>query len=433
MSVGAEAQKSLTRGRFARSAHGYVTSGTHAKGAELARLLELASPRADWSVLDVATGGGHTALAFAPLVRHVVATDLTPEMLAEARAHILAAGTRNASFELADAEELPYAPATFHLVTCRIAPHHFPDVGLFVREAARVTRPGGLVLVQDQVVPDDRSAAADVNAFERMRDPSHLRALTETEWVAHFHSAGLEALHTEVVVKRHEFEPWARLQGATDGEVAALVAAMESASVTARHWLDPQEWGTEAATFVNRHLLILGAKPPAGTARTPDESSAGDKTPDESIAGDETPEQGRVRDKVVAYVTAGERLLVFRHVESPESGIQVPAGSIEPGETPRAAALREAAEETGLELAGEPRFLGERMVHMAPFGGGDGWQRRHFFHIEFRGEPPERWRHADATPSTGGPPVPFDLFWVPLESVPPLTAEQDALLGALHT
>lgn len=397
--------RALTRDRFGRSADGYVASVTHAKGAELARLVELAAPEPHWSLLDVATGGGHTARAFAPLVRHVVATDLTPQMLDAARGHLAESGVVNASFELADAEDLPYAPATFHLVTCRIAPHHFPEPGRFVAEAARVARPGGVVLVQDQVVPDDEGASEAVNGFERLRDPSHLRALTQAEWVAHFERAGLEVRHTEVVVKRHQFEPWARLQGNSDSEVERLVRLMREVPPAAVEWLDPLGWGTPEATFVNRHLLIMGRKPEQQT------EAAGPK-----------PDQ-----KVVVYVTSGDRLLVFRHRESPEAGIQVPAGTIEPGEPPAEAALREAVEETGLALAGPARALGELVVDMAPFGA-SGHQRRYFFHLGADGELPDRWHHAEPTPSTGGPPVPFELFWVPLSAVPPLTAEQDAML-----
>ena len=69
--------KSLSRKRYTRFAEGYVTSKTHAKGTELDRLVEIAQPQPDWVVLDVATGGGHTALKFAPLVAQVIATDIT--------------------------------------------------------------------------------------------------------------------------------------------------------------------------------------------------------------------------------------------------------------------------------------------------------------------------------------------------------------------
>jgi len=73
--------KQLSQERFGRYAQGYVASQTHAAAQELAALIEMADPQPDWLVLDIATGGGHTALAFAPHVQKVIAADLTRKML----------------------------------------------------------------------------------------------------------------------------------------------------------------------------------------------------------------------------------------------------------------------------------------------------------------------------------------------------------------
>jgi len=123
----AEDAKSLSKERYGKFAQGYVTSQTHAKGADLDRLVEIAQPQADWVALDVATGGGHTALKFAPHVKRVIASDITPAMLEKARAFIGEQGVANIDFKEADAENLPFDDRSFDLVTCRIAPHHFPD------------------------------------------------------------------------------------------------------------------------------------------------------------------------------------------------------------------------------------------------------------------------------------------------------------------
>ena len=164
--------KSLSQKRFGEHAAGYVKSEGHAKGADLDRLLELAQPHEDWLVLDVATGGGHTALKFAPHVAKVVASDLTPKMLAAAKEYIRTQGVNNVEFKQADAEGLPFKDKRFDLVTCRIAPHHFPHVDEFVSESARVLKPGGLFLLQDHVLPEDEKAANYVDGFEKLRDPS---------------------------------------------------------------------------------------------------------------------------------------------------------------------------------------------------------------------------------------------------------------------
>jgi ubiquinone/menaquinone biosynthesis C-methylase UbiE len=250
--------KTLSRERYARFAAGYVTSRTHAQGAELDRLVDIARPQPDWTVLDVATGGGHTALKFAPLVAHVVATDLTPAMLEKAEAFIADQGVRNVSFKVADAEDLPFDDGRFDLLTCRVAVHHFPEPLRFVRESARVLRAGGLLLVQDHTLPEDAATARYVDDFERLRDPSHNRAFRESEWVAMLEAQGFRVEHAEQVAKRHSFLAWAERQGCTPETIQRLVAMMEQAPPAALAWMRPRNWGTPQASFANDHLIIAG-------------------------------------------------------------------------------------------------------------------------------------------------------------------------------
>src|SRR5215211_8937572 len=113
--------KKLVQDQFGATAQSYVTSQSHAHGDDLQRMIELARPRGNQRLLDIATGGGHTALAFAPYVREVVATDLTPRMLEVAEAFIRQQGATNVTFQIADAEALPFPAADFDIVTTRIA------------------------------------------------------------------------------------------------------------------------------------------------------------------------------------------------------------------------------------------------------------------------------------------------------------------------
>ncbi len=129
--------KDLVKHQYGAHAEGYVTSTIHAKGESLKRLIELVQPQKEWRALDISTGGGHTALAFAPHIREAVASDLTPEMLTVAVKFIRGQGISNVTFEIADAEKLPFQDADFDLVTNRIALHHFPDAAQAIREMAR--------------------------------------------------------------------------------------------------------------------------------------------------------------------------------------------------------------------------------------------------------------------------------------------------------
>lgn len=136
--------KARVQDQFGATAAAYVASAGHAAGDDLAQLVAWNEGGPEKAALDVATGGGHTALALAAHYGRVVASDLTAPMLAAAEGFIRGKGIANVDFRLADAEALPFGDAEFDAVSCRIAPHHFPDPARFVAEVARVLKPGGL-------------------------------------------------------------------------------------------------------------------------------------------------------------------------------------------------------------------------------------------------------------------------------------------------
>lgn len=139
-----------------------------------------------------------------------------------------------------------------------------------------------------------------------------------------------------------------------------------------------------------------------------------------------------LKHKVFAYITHGDRLLVFSQPGAPEAGIQVPAGTVEAHEAPDTAVLREASEETGLTSLTVVRFLGEQMRDMTDVGR-DEVHHRHFYHLQLDGETPETWRHLEPDPSDGSMVlIPFEFFWVRLlDEVPTLVADQGAMLPRL--
>lgn len=140
-----------------------------------------------------------------------------------------------------------------------------------------------------------------------------------------------------------------------------------------------------------------------------------------------------VRHKVTAYITNEDWLLVFRHLDFPEAGIQVPAGTIELGEDPEVAVLREAREETGLTRLTLAEYLGRQTRDMRDFGRPE-LHLRHVFHLTCDEARRPAWRHEEQSPADGGSPIRFELFWARLpDRVPPLIADQDALLPDLLT
>jgi ubiquinone/menaquinone biosynthesis C-methylase UbiE len=205
--------KSRTRSQFAGVAGKYRVSIDHTDPEDRKILISRFSLDPSHIVLDVATGGGHTAVAISSGVRRVIASDLTPEMLQEARALARELGCRNVDFVAADAECLPFPSARFDRVTCRIAPHHFPDVRAAVSEFARISRPGGLVGIIDSVVPEDPALDAFMNGIEKVRDPTHVRSYRVDEWVSFLEGAGLSLMHVSCAWKKHRFQEWVSRTG----------------------------------------------------------------------------------------------------------------------------------------------------------------------------------------------------------------------------
>lgn len=230
--------RSLSQEQFGANAQDYITSRPHAQGKSLDRLVALTAPQPGWRALDVATGAGHVAYAFAPHVARAWATDITEEMLAIVRTEAAKRGLANIRTAFAKAEALPFEDESFDLVTSRIAPHHFDSIAAFLSESRRVLKPGGVFALVDNVVPAG-SVGDYINAFERFRDPSHLRAWTMEEWREAIAAAGLAVTHEEQLPKTMEFASWA---GRHDANMQAFLRAMlREATPAVRAVLAPEE------------------------------------------------------------------------------------------------------------------------------------------------------------------------------------------------
>lgn len=179
--------------QFGAAAAAYVASAVHRGGSDLDALVGAAELRGQERVLDVGAGPGATAFAFAPRAAEVVALDLTPEMLEAGRRQAAASGATNVRFERGDAASLPFPAASFDVVATRHSAHHFAAPERFAAEAVRVLRPGGRLLLLDSVAPEDHAQDTFLNAFEVLRDPSHVRDHRVSQWCAIFEGAGLRA------------------------------------------------------------------------------------------------------------------------------------------------------------------------------------------------------------------------------------------------
>jgi ubiquinone/menaquinone biosynthesis C-methylase UbiE len=235
--VSANLAKQRVRAQYGSVGNAYVQSAGHATGSDLERMVALAEPRPTDILLDLATGGGHVVRAFAPLVSSVIASDLTPEILAHAEDHLTGLGLTNVHYAIVDAEAIPIRDRIFDIVTCRIAPHHFPNPERFVREVARVLKPGGRFVLVDSTVPEGE-AGGFFNRFERLRDPSHVESLTLSAWQDLMAAQGLKLGATETFTKRHDFEDWISRSRVRPATRTKLEQMLLQADPSLRHTFD---------------------------------------------------------------------------------------------------------------------------------------------------------------------------------------------------
>jgi ubiquinone/menaquinone biosynthesis C-methylase UbiE len=258
--------------QFSDKAGAYATSAVHAQGASLSRLVALVQPQPEWRVLDVATGAGHTALALAAQVATVVAADLTRAMLLVAAQLAQAGGLSNLRYVVSAAEALPFSANAFHLVTCRIAAHHISDVAAFADQSVRLLRPGGLLALVDNVVPgeagsrrrQDRERADNarryLNAFEKLRDPSHGRCLSQAEWRQLLEQSGLKLLHEESARKGIDFDDWVTRMKVPHENIIRLRAMLRQAPEAVAEFLQPQFSGERITFQLTEAIFIAQVK-----------------------------------------------------------------------------------------------------------------------------------------------------------------------------
>lgn len=253
----------LVASQFGEHASGYVTSPTHADTASLAELVRLVAPDLEDYLLDVATGAGHTALAFAPHVAKVIAYDLTPRMLEETARLAAERNLSNVTTQQGLAEQMPFEDQQFDIVTVRTAPHHFSDIPAFLDESFRVLKPGGKLLVADTTVPEDDETADEINRIEKLRDPSHGRNLKSSEWTrlveaAGFHITSLkEGWHANG--KKMEVHQWMDRIGTAQAVRTEILISLTNASpaLTQALQIEPKE---NTLWFTLPELTLLATK-----------------------------------------------------------------------------------------------------------------------------------------------------------------------------
>jgi ubiquinone/menaquinone biosynthesis C-methylase UbiE len=247
-------------GQFDPRAHAYLTSAVHSSGPDLDQAVQQVRQLASrGAMLDVGCGAGHLSFVLAPLFDRVLATDLSPSMLATVRA--TADQRRLPQIEVmeASAEMLPFGGGTFDLVCSRYSAHHWRDLPAALQEMRRVARPGGMLLMIDLLGEESPVVDTHLQAIELLRDPSHVRDYSLSQWRRQLETAGFALHHEASWPTRMEFGSWVERMGTPPASVAAIRNLLAGASREVRAGLAVEQDGS----FVPRTGMFCGMIPMA--------------------------------------------------------------------------------------------------------------------------------------------------------------------------
>lgn len=193
---------------FTGQSKGFSSDGdTYADAIELAWMLEDLPVSADDRALDIATGTGEFARALSPHIGTIVGLDATEAMLEQGKKFVDRADIKNIKFKKGIVQDIPFKDASFDIVACRYAFHHFADPKQVISEMVRTCRPGGHIIIVDIIIPDV-SLAVEYNYYEWLCDQSHTRALHPGEFETCLRLFGMEVVSARTRGLDNEFVAW---------------------------------------------------------------------------------------------------------------------------------------------------------------------------------------------------------------------------------
>lgn len=230
--------------QFGSQAGAYLKSAVHAQGVEFERLRALVAGRGDARVLDLGCGAGHVTFHVAPEVAQVVAYDLSADMLAVVKAAAAERGLANVVLQRGVAERLPFADASFDFVMSRYSAHHWSDLGLALREARRVLKPGGVFALVDVASPGKPLLDTHLQSVEVLRDTSHVRDYSVGEWLQQLAEAGLRIDGHVLQRLRLEFGSWVERMRTPDALRVAIRQLQAAVGAEVRAYFEIEEDGS---------------------------------------------------------------------------------------------------------------------------------------------------------------------------------------------
>lgn len=258
MSENSTNAKSKVNAQFSQTAASYRVSRVHAQGPEFAQMLQAAGFQGHENVVDAGCGAGHTAAHVAPHVRHVYAVDLSQAMLDQAQRVCTERNLHNVTFVQGDVETLDATIAAqtddpIHAVVSRFSAHHWPQpahaVAAFQRLLSRnPDAAGGRVFLIDVVSLDDYVYDTHLQAIELLRDASHIRDHSVSQWCSLFREGGFRAQPIYTWDLAIDFEDWVARMQTPARETAVIRALFDGAPQEVRTQFNLQS-GSHDFTF----------------------------------------------------------------------------------------------------------------------------------------------------------------------------------------
>ena len=250
---------SRVKEEFKRQAEMLSAAPAFTDSEVLERIYAAVKPTKVMNLLDLGCGPGIVTAFLAPHAREVVAYDLTPEMLDQARQRCEKAGLKNIRFELGRAEKLPFEKESFDCVVTRLTIHHFPDPGQVMKEIFRVTRQNGKVVVADVVSSENDEEAALHNALETLRDPSHVRMLPARELRGLLESTGFRITSQVTWEKKRNYNEWIRITNAPERVKPLYTVMVTLARAGIQAGINLHLDGT-TVVFIHNYLMVTAKK-----------------------------------------------------------------------------------------------------------------------------------------------------------------------------
>lgn len=258
--INSNSHNQLIDSQFGNQASAYLDSKVHAQGPEFLVIEETlracSLPSSQLQVLDLGCGAGHVSFCAAPFVDAVVAYDLAPQMLVTVNQAAIAKGLTNIKTVQGEAESLPFSDNSFDIILSRFSAHHWMDVGRALNEAKRVLKATGQLIMIDIAAPPLPLLDSFLQTIEMLRDPSHIRDYSTSQWVTLLAQAQFASESMTSHKLTLNFSEWVTRMQTPEHFVTSIRALQKNSGREVLDYFDIQTDGT-----FTTDVIILIAKP----------------------------------------------------------------------------------------------------------------------------------------------------------------------------